>query len=284
MPKVLDQAAIASYQESGVHFPVPVLSPEEAAALVLRFEEVQARDGSRISPNNNQMHNSHMVLTWVSDLIRHPKLLDAVEDILGPNILCWNTQFFAKGSRDPRFVSWHQDSTYYGLSSTEVMTAWIALTPSVRENGCLRVVPGSHKSQVEHIDTFDEKNFLTRGQEIAVKVNEDEVVDVELQPGQASFHNVRIFHGSEPNSADFPRIGFAIRYIPTHVYQTTGLRDSATLVRGVDTYGHFNLEPPPESDLHPDAMARHAASVDMQLQILYAGATAVGKRAAEGAR
>jgi non-haem Fe2+, alpha-ketoglutarate-dependent halogenase len=284
MPKVLDQAAIDRYHADGVYFPVQAMSRDEAGTLLARFTDLKERYGAKMARNNNQLHNSHMLITWLADLVRHPTIVDAVEDILGPDILCWNTQFFAKQPHDPRFVSWHQDSTYYGLSTNEVMTVWLALTPSVVENGCLRVVPGSHKTQVPHIDTFDENNFLTRGQEIAVKVDEDEVLNVELQPGQASLHNVRLFHGSEPNSADFPRVGFAIRYIPTHAYQTTGLPDSATLVRGKDTHGHFVLAPPPESDFHPDALARHAAAVDMQLQILYAGAAEAGKRATEAAR
>jgi ectoine hydroxylase-related dioxygenase (phytanoyl-CoA dioxygenase family) len=281
MPKLLDQAAIDRYHAEGIYFPIRIFTEEQCAEFVQKFEETQARDRLHIKRKDNQMHNSHMLVPWISDLIHNPKLLDAVEDVLGPNILCWNTQFFAKKAHDPRFVSWHQDSTYYGLSSNEVVTAWVALTPSRRENGCMRVVPGSHKAQVPHNDTFDENNFLTRGQEIAVEVNEADIVNVELEPGQMSLHNVRTFHGSEANTADYPRIGFAIRYIPTHVYQTTGLRDSATLVRGVDSYGHFNLEPRPESEFHADAIARHTAAVEMQLQILYAGAAQVGKRAAD---
>ncbi len=278
MPKLLSQGAIDRYHADGIHFPVPVFTKEQAAQFVRKFEDAQVRDRQYVKRKDNQMHSSHMLVTWISDLIRNPKLLDAVEDVLGPDILCWNTQFFAKNPHDPRFVSWHQDSTYYGLSSTEVVTAWVALTPSLVENGCMRVVPGSHKTQVPHNDTFNEENFLTRGQELAVKVNDSDIVNVLLEPGEMSLHNVRTFHGSEPNTADYPRIGFAIRYIPTHVYQTTGLRDSATLVRGVDTFGNFNLEPAPESDFHPDAIARHAAAVEMQLRILYAGAAEAGKQ------
>ncbi|CAD6558674.1 phytanoyl-CoA dioxygenase family protein [Paraburkholderia kirstenboschensis] len=279
MPKLLSQTEIDRYKEEGVHFPVKAMTPADANDLLGRFMDLQERYGAKMSRNNNQLHNSHMLVTWLAELVRHPTILDAVEDILGPDILCWNSQFFAKKPHDPRFVSWHQDSTYYGMSTNEVLTVWLALTPSVVENGCLRVVPGSHKTQVPHIDTFDENNFLTRGQEIAVEVNEDDVLDVILQPGEASIHNVRLFHGSEPNKADFPRVGFAIRYIPTHAYQTTGLPDSATLVRGEDRHGNFVLAPAPESDFHPEAMARHAAAVDMQLQILYAGAAEAGKRA-----
>ena len=179
---------------------------------------------------------------------------------------------------DPAYVSWHQDGTYWGLSSPDVVTAWVALTPSLPENGCMRVVPGTHKRQVPHEDTFAESNLLSRGQEIAVEVDNAKAVDVVLQPGQMSLHHVLIFHGSEQNRSDIRRVGFAIRYVPTHVSQTSGIRESALLVRGVDEFGHFDHEQSPEADMHPDAVARHKQVIDRQIQILYAGARQRGKR------
>jgi ectoine hydroxylase-related dioxygenase (phytanoyl-CoA dioxygenase family) len=213
----------------------------------------------------------------MADLVRDPRIVDAVEDVLGPDLLCWGAQFFAKNAHDPSYVSWHQDGTYWGLSSPDVVTAWVALTPSVQENGCMQVVPGTQTRPVEHLDTFAERNLLSRGQEIAVEVKPEDVVQVTLKPGQMSLHHVLIFHGSEPNTSDGRRVGFAIRYIPTHVRQVNGPRESAMLVRGTDRHGHFDLEPPPEADMHPDAVARHAAIVDRQLKILYAGAAKGGK-------
>ena len=130
-----------------------------------------------------------------------------------------------------------------------------------------------------HADTFAADNLLSRGQEIAVEVNEADAVDITLAPGEMSLHHVLIVHGSEPNEASWPRIGFAVRYVPTHVRQLNGERDSALLVRGQDRFGHFAHELPPEADLHPDAVARHAAAVDAKLEVLYAGAAQAGKRA-----
>jgi ectoine hydroxylase-related dioxygenase (phytanoyl-CoA dioxygenase family) len=220
---------------------------------------------------------AHLSLKWVDEVIHDSNVLDAVEDVIGPDILCWSAQFFAKNAHDPSYVSWHQDGTYWGLSSPDVVTAWVALTPSVPENGCMQVVPGTHLQQVEHLDTFADSNLLSRGQEIRVDVRDDQKVPVILQPGQMSLHHVLIFHGSEPNTADFRRIGFAIRYIPTHVRQINGPRESAMLVRGTDRHGYFDLEPAPEAEMHPEAVARHAAIVDRQLKILYAGAAKPGK-------
>jgi ectoine hydroxylase-related dioxygenase (phytanoyl-CoA dioxygenase family) len=158
------------------------------------------------------------------------------------------------------------------------MTAWVALTPSMPQNGCMRVIPGTHQRQVPHADTFAQSNLLSRGQEIAVSVDAAQAVDVVLQPGQMSLHHVLIFHGSEPNGSDMRRVGFAIRYVPTSVSQSSGIRESALLVRGVDEFNNFDHEVPPESDMNPAAVARHKLIIDRQMQILYAGARQKGKR------
>ena len=205
-------------------------------------------------------------------MVRNAAILDAVEDVLGSNLLCWNTNFFIKEAGDPGFVSWHQDSTYWGLSEPDVVTAWLALTPASEASGAMQMIPGSHTlDQVAHNDTFDENNLLTRGQEIAVEVNEDEAQLIELEPGEMSLHHVRIFHASAPNRSPERRIGMAIRYIPTHVRQVVGESDSAALVRGVDDYGHFEPEPRPQGDLDPDMLALHQRYADGQAQVLYRG-------------
>lgn len=275
MGKVLDEAQVDAYRRDGIHFPVDIFTPDEAAALLARLEAAESAHGGRLPPRINQ--KPHLLYPWMNALVRHPRILDAVEDVLGPDLLCWSAQFFAKDAHDPSYVSWHQDGTYWGLSSPDVITAWVALTPSTVQSGCMEVVRGTHRAQVEHVDTFAESNLLSRGQEIRVDVQPQDRLPVVLQPGQMSLHHVLIFHGSEPNRADHRRVGFAIRYIPTTVRQVNGARESATLVRGTDRHGHFDLEPAPEADLHPDAVARHAAIVDRQLKILYAGAARPGK-------
>ena len=216
--------------------------------------------------------------------MRHPKVLDAIEDIIGPNILAWGSGFFTKGAHDPSFVSWHQDSTYWGLSKPEIVTAWIAFTPSTVQSGCMKVMPGTHGEQIEHKDTFNEQNLLSRGQEIQVEVDESKAVDIVLQPGEISLHHVRLIHGSSPNQADHRRIGYAIRYVPTHVRQLTPVRDSAMLVRGVDTFGYFDPDPSPKSEFDPAAVAYHADLIDRQTRILYAGAEKVRDLDAPAAR
>ena len=276
MPKVLTGTEIARYREAGYHFPIDVLSPTEVAAFRSKLEAYERQSGGPIK--GEARHRSHVLFTWVNDMIRHPKILDAVEDVLGPDILCWNTSFFVKEPRDPGFVSWHQDATYWGLSTPDVMTVWLAFSPANKVSGCMKFVPGSHKSQVKHADTFHEDNLLTRGQEIAVEVNEKDAVYAELKTGQASLHHVLLFHGSAPNQSDDRRIGLAMRFIPTHVKQAVGSRDWATLVRGVDTHRNFEPEYRPRQDLEADALAFHKMVSEEQVKVLYRGTDKSGYR------
>jgi non-haem Fe2+, alpha-ketoglutarate-dependent halogenase len=269
MTKLLSADALARYRRDGYYFPIDVLSEAETRSLRDRLEAHEAASGGPIQ--GDRRHKAHLYLTWLNDLIRLPRILDAVEDVLGPDLLCWSTSFFIKEASDPGFVSWHQDATYWGLSSPDVMTVWLAFTPANLVNGCMKFMPGSHNGQLEHVDTFDKHNLLSRGQEIAVKVDESRGVDVILKPGQASLHHVLLAHGSAPNRSNDRRIGFAIRYIPTHVKQAVGTRDSATLVRGIDRFHHFEPEPRPAADCTPEALAAHAAIVGRQVQVLYRG-------------
>lgn len=276
MPQRLSRNAVETYRTLGYHFPLDVLSAAEARDYRVRLEAFEMRQGGPLK--GELRHRTHMLFTWLDGLIRDPRILDAVEDVLGPNLLCWNSSFFIKEADDPGFVSWHQDATYWGLSSPDVMTVWVAFTPASLVNGCMKFLPGSQTTQVTHRDTFDANNLLTRGQEVAVEVDEKDAVCVELEAGQASLHHVLLVHGSAPNRSGDRRIGYAIRYIPTHVRQIVGARDSATLVRGVDEYGHFDLEPPPRTDFAPEALARHAAITGRQVQVLYRGTDATAYR------
>ncbi len=272
--KRLSAAALAQYQRDGYYFPLPTLATNEVALLRKQLEDFERVAGQPIT--GSQRHKAHLLFPWLWDLIFHPRIVDAIEDLLGPNLLCWSTTFFIKEAHDPSFVSWHQDATYWGLSTPEVATAWVALSPSTLEAGAMRVIPGTHHSQFQHRDTFQPHNLLTRGQEVAVEVNPKDAVDLVLAPGEMSLHHVLLVHGSEPNRSDDRRIGFAIRYVPTHVRQVAGARDSAVLVRGVDQYQHFDAEQRPAYDLSPEAVAHHHAVTSRQAQTLYRG---TGKRA-----
>jgi hypothetical protein len=264
--KALTEAAVRYYRDQGYYAPVPVMSRADAIALRAKLEAFEADAGILAG---KLRHKSHLLFTWLNDLVRHQAILDAVEDLIGPNILCWGSSFFIKEPRNPSFVSWHQDSTYWGLDPADVVTAWVALTDSTAVNGAMRVIPGSHAmDQVPHRDTFRPDNLLSRGQEIMVDVDDRQAAMLELAAGEMSLHHVRLIHGSDPNPSDLRRIGFAIRYIPTTVRQIAGTHDSATLVRGVDTYGHFNVEERPQADMSTRAIAHHAEVTGAHAAIL----------------
>jgi non-heme Fe2+,alpha-ketoglutarate-dependent halogenase len=267
--KLLSPAGVERYRRDGFYFPIPVLAPGEAGERRGRLEAVEAAHGGQLGGELRQ--KPHLLFTWLADLVRHPIILDAVEDVLGPNLLVWSTSFFIKEARDAAFVSWHQDATYWGLSEPDVVTAWLAFTDATVDNGAMRMVPGSHGEQLAHRDTFAPNNLLSRGQEIAVEVDEARGVDILLRAGEMSLHHVRMVHGSPANRSGDRRIGFAIRYIPTYVKQLAGAVDGAMLVRGVDDYHHFAPERAPASDLAPAARAHHAESVARSAKILYRG-------------
>ena len=270
MPRTLSADAAAAYERDGYHFPIPVLTEAEVANYRSQLEAFERQQGGPL--RGPMMFKTHLLFRWVDELIRHPRVLDAVEDILGPNLMAWNTHFFIKEPGDERYVAWHQDLTYWNLEPDEAMTAWIALSPSTPESGAMRMVPGTHtRDVVPHVDTWKTGAMLSRGQEIAVEVDEDEAVDITLRPGEMSLHHHKIFHASPANKAQDRRIGLAIRYISTRVRQVAIDDDSAALVRGTDEYGHFQHEPRPERDLDPALVAMQAEAAQRQARILYHG-------------
>jgi non-heme Fe2+,alpha-ketoglutarate-dependent halogenase len=258
----------ALYEQRGYHFPVRAFTREEALGLLNRFQAYHGQVAERMKgllPRERWafMTETHLFLRWVYDIVSHSKVLDAVESVMGPNIIVWASQWFPKFPGDKAFVSWHQDATYWGLTPPNVTTAWIALSESTTKNGCMRVVPGTHKMPLmPQRETYGAENMLSRGQEIAVEVDEAKAVDMPLMPGEFSLHHVGIVHGSGPNNSDAPRIGLAVRYISPDVVQTNPSREIVLLVRGKDDYGHFELVDPPERDLPFGESRIHAEALD----------------------
>ncbi len=264
----LSPEQVERYRRDGYLFPLPALTPDEAMHYRQQLEKAEALSGEEFA--KAYRHKPYLVFGWAAELIRQKRILDAIEGIIGPDILCWEVAVFTKPAQSDAYISWHQDITYWGLEAEgNVVTAWLALSPSTVESGCMRVVPGTHKREVvPHTDTFADKNLLSRGQEIAVEVDEVHAVDLILAPGEMSLHHVKIFHGSNPNHSHDRRIGFAIRYIPPSLRQAAGARDSACLVRGEDRFGHFEHEEPASDDLSDAAIANHARLYAQRRQIM----------------
>lgn len=263
----LGSSELNTYLERGYHFPIRVLDDSEVADFRKHFENYRDYYSDRLNSLPPSKHGSiyahtHMFLGWVYRMATHPNVLDAVESVFGPNLLLWDSGWFAKMPGDQKYVSWHQDATYFGLHPPKVVTAWIALSESIPDNGCLRVIPESHKNPIlPHLETFGAQNALSRGQEIAVEVDEKQAVDIVLHPGEMSLHDVALIHGSKANTSDQPRIGIAVRYVPTEVVQDGDVRQFALLVRGKDEFGHFDLVDPPQSD-DPGNNAMQIESLD----------------------
>jgi non-heme Fe2+,alpha-ketoglutarate-dependent halogenase len=253
MPKHLTEAQVQAYHRDGCVFPFSLLTREEAAKIRQQFEQIEAIIGGEAQQRFRI--KAHLPFPWLNDLIRHPRLLDAIEDIIGPDILCWGSSFFTKNGHDPRFVSWHQDSTYYGLKPPETLTAWVAFTDSKVDSGCMRFIPGTHRAgRLKHQETFDKDNLLSRGQTIP-EVDEASAVDIVLNAGEFSLHSEFVVHGSNPNNSGDRRIGFSIHYVAPRVRQALFEGGTAAVVRGKDTHGYWKPDPMARSDFDPDCLA-----------------------------
>lgn len=270
MGKILSDEQIADYPISGHVSPIRVMSAEDAARYRRRFEAYEEQQGGWYPLSKGQ--KLYLLQTWAAELVLHPPILDAVEDVLGPDILCWGCSLFVKDAGSPGFVSWHQDATYWGLDKPDVVTAWIALSPATEVSGCMKILPGSHKwNQIEHRDTLAKENLLTRGQELAVEVDEAQAISMPLQPGEISLHHVLAAHASEPNRSDDRRIGLAVRYVAPHVRQINGDRDTALLCRGRDTHGNFLHETAATVDMDEAALAEYERIMAFRQAVLYKG-------------
>jgi ectoine hydroxylase-related dioxygenase (phytanoyl-CoA dioxygenase family) len=254
MTITLSEAQISGYRRDGYVCPVAALSTDEAADVRNTIEAFERRSG--LVAGHVIRNKGHLKLMRLYELIRHPVILDAVESVLGPDILVWGSSLFVKEAADPAYVAWHQDSYYWGLEPDDVVSAWIALYPSTLENGAMRVIPGSHRmAQMAHKKSAkDSANMLFTHEELAEDVDESRAVDFVLAQGEMSLHHVKILHGSPPNRSRGRRMGYAIRFVAPHVRQR-GDMNSATLVRGQDRYGYFAPEPVPTRDMDPEITA-----------------------------
>ncbi|HVQ40457.1 MAG TPA: phytanoyl-CoA dioxygenase family protein [Pyrinomonadaceae bacterium] len=242
MSTTLSKQQIEQYQRHGIVFPIEVFSQEEVTLFRDALESIAANCGS----SRKRFENLHFFFDWAYRLVTHDRLLNAIEGLLGDNLLVDGTLVLYKPPRDLSYVSWHQDSVYSGWSLTPSTSAWIALTGSRQANGCMRVIPGSHKDgTLDHANVRDDLNLLDRGERVRT-VDETRAVDVVLAPGEMSLHQSTLVHGSNPNLSDEPRIGFIVRYVTS---RSTNPGRPLLRVRGQGDCTHLNLaQPPPKRD------------------------------------
>jgi len=248
----LTRTQIDQYWRDGFLFPLQLLSSAEALTARQQLEEMERDYPDRAALNRCLLLNAHYSFPFVHQLAVHPSIVAAVQSILGPNILAWGSELFAKEPGSTSYVGWHQDLFYWGMGSIDhEVTAWIALSEASPANGCMQYLPGSHLTDelVEPIETFAKDNALSRGQELPIDIDDNATVDVCMQPGQVALHHGRMYHASGANPSGQRRLGLTIRYVTPDVQPSVLGYDYATLVCGENSSDKFRILPPPRVDM-----------------------------------
>jgi non-haem Fe2+, alpha-ketoglutarate-dependent halogenase len=268
MPKVLSSAQVAGFDRDGFVPPIRAISPERAQYYRDRLEAFEmGYPGDRLKLDQK----AHMICPWVDEMIHETLILDATEDLIGPNILCWGTSLRAKNPDGKTFAGWHQDTAYADVKPIVVIVA-LALSPARAENGCIRAIPGSHRGPLlPHKETFGTDSLLSREQYIDAAIDEAKGVDLALEPGEIALFNNAIIHASKPNFGSDRRILFLLEMVPTHAYQHAP-RESAILVRGSDAYHNFDVDPRPQHEMGAAELVAWEQAVAIQASVLFRGA------------
>ena len=254
------------FEQRGFISAIDVLSPERVEYYSERYKAFI--DSYHSHPNYSEWtyYRTELILTWVSELASEESLLNVVEDLIGPNILLWNGLLPAKPPNTKKHFGWHQDATYWPVSPTDqIVSAWVALSSVDHSCGGMQMVAGSHLTgQLPHEKTFDETSMLKRGQRVTTPIVDADVFDINLQPGQASFHHTLTLHRSGPNQSDAWRLGVVLNYASPEVGPLPGYEDSAMPLRGNVDESRFTFNRPPRSDLDADALRSFEAAAKQQ--------------------
>ncbi len=263
MTSHLSSAQIESYWNRGFVHPLTAMSPSAALALIPRHALIHQRMAGWTQ--SKQLTKVHLVSRWVYEVTVSDTIVDAVESLLGANIMLYGATFFAKPPSQNLHVGWHQDLLYWGLEPHDgVATVWLALSDAKQDNGAMQVIGASHRNGFRrHSNANDDANMLNSHQNMELtELDQRERETVELEPGQFSIHHGMTLHGSGPNVSTRSRIGLSINYISTDVRQINyGGYDHAMLIRGCDQYCHFEYERPPVSEFDPESIAQFKRSI-----------------------
>ena len=237
MPKLLTSDQVQAYERDGFVYPIDVLDAQEVRSHRQDLEDWERQRGALIDfPEKSK---SYLLFNWADQLVHHPRILDAVEDLIGPDILVYHSTLFVKEAHTPAYVRWHQDSTYFYLQPHLHVTAWVALSEASVKAGCMQALPGSHRwGAFEHDDRPEPMNMIRRGQGISGRFDDAQGQFMPVAAGQMSLHHTDLVHASGGNDSDDRRLGYAISYIPAHVRPVGTVRPSALPVRG-RSHGHF---------------------------------------------
>jgi ectoine hydroxylase-related dioxygenase (phytanoyl-CoA dioxygenase family) len=257
--KALTEKQVASFHHNGFLYPIPALSSNEIATCLTGLERLEGELGSAVADADIKWRShAYAHSPWFNDLIRHPRILDAVEDVIGPDILVWTSTFFIKEPNSKTFAAWHQDGAFFGLEPNEQVCAWVALTDASREAGCMEMLSGKGAPRLYHHAAMGIKNSINRaGQTIVAPFDKRSPTAMALQAGEFSLHHEFAVHRSAPNHATHRRVGIGLNYLPPHVRVNSPVRLKAMLVRGEDRHGNFDLIAPPAAERDAAALATH---------------------------
>lgn len=248
MTRLLTGEQVAKYRNDGFVYPVDVMNGAEARHYLEALEAAEALQGKQLVKGSN--FKPHLLFKWADELAYHPRILDAVEDLIGPNIRILSSTVFPKNPGDGAFVDWHQDGTYFALEpDDQQVAAWLGLSDAPVESGCMEMALGSHRlGQLSHAEVSSEKHMLSLGQTVNAPFQKDKTEFMPVKAGQISLHHTHTIHRSGPNTTSFRRVGVTLTYVPAHVAVRAKVKPSAALVRGSDRWNYFQDEPRPQVD------------------------------------
>lgn len=257
-PKVLTQDQIAHYNAKGYILPLDVLTPAEIVEHRAYFEQLLAKTLAK-GWNNYSINNWQLYCPGIYDLVNHPRVLDYVQDLLGEDLICWATHYFAKLPGDGKRVSWHQDASYWPLTPSKTVTVWLAIDDTDVDNGAMTVIPGSHvHGQLDFEESSSTENNVLNQTVRAAESYGDAPVAFEMKAGQMSLHSDLLLHGSEPNLSTRRRCGLTMRFVSPDVRELKGWGRNSIIARGSDPSGHWVHNPRPDADNIPLPKAKAA--------------------------
>jgi len=271
----LNPNQLKQYNDEGYVAPVNALSKDEANEIRNEIELIENKWPKELEGSGRNY--VHLISTVFDKIAHNNNILNAVESIIGKNILICGTTLFIKNPNEKGYVSFHQDAKYIGLEPYNWVTVWIAVTDSNEKNGCMRMWSGSHKEDLKHHNQkFDESNLLTRGQTVE-NVPLEETKLVELKAGQMSLHHPKIVHGSGLNNSNDRRIGFVIQsYIGTNVDQVLG-KMYVQKARGEDNFKYHEYVPRAKKLMNSKDNETRKKANDELNKIFYNGSKKIGK-------
>lgn len=271
MLKKLSATQVRDFRADGYLYPLDGLTADEVARYRDELRKTEEHlGGSLMAIDKKYRGNLHFLCRWVDELARTPAILDAVEDLIGPDILLYTSRFFIKEAKSEGIAAWHQDSTYFGLRPYDHVTAWVALSNVTAEAGPVEFAVGSHiRGQLQQKSGLIKNSVNTAGQIIVEWFDQSRIACAVLKPGQFSFHHTCVVHQSQPNRSDERRIGIALSFIPPRTRYIGRRRMPACLLRGSDEHGHFDLQPPPQVDFGKTETERHDTTFKAYIESFY---------------